>query len=51
MNHPRCLLASRSRIPPPGGNTSGPAKPDPRCSPTWEPSETTGLQRQGRQNL
>ena len=29
-DHPRCLLAARSRIPPRGGDTSGPAKPVPR---------------------
>jgi methylglutaconyl-CoA hydratase len=29
---PRCLRTSCSRLPPQGGNTSGPAKPVPRCS-------------------
>jgi polar amino acid transport system substrate-binding protein len=33
MTHPRFLLTSCSRIPPQGGNTSGPAKPVPRCFP------------------
>ena len=31
MTHPRRLLAARSRIPPQGGDTCGPAKPVPRC--------------------
>src|SRR5829696_5505184 len=50
-DHPRCLLTSCSRLPPQGGNTSGPAKPVPRCSPNGPRCARRGGQREGEQEI